>query len=119
MNWQYANALQRSIVRQVDENTTESILMSELPAGDTIDPWTGAGPDIAPVNAKQLRQALTRTGFRAQVDDAVAAGNQDLKDWYEFETQFTRSDPQVKVMATVLGQSDDQVDDLWRLAKSL
>jgi hypothetical protein len=74
---------------------------------------------IAPVSPRQIRQALTRAGLRASVESAVAAGDQDLKDWWEFSTTFERLNPQVTAMGAALGVSDAQLDDLWTLASTL
>lgn len=71
------------------------------------------------VSPRQIRQALTRAGLRASVDAAVAAGDQDTKDWYEFATSFDRSNPVVAALGALLNVSDAQLDDLWILAASL
>lgn len=71
------------------------------------------------VSPRQIRQALTRAGLRASVEAAVAAGDQDTKDWYEFATAFERSNPVVAVLGAALNVSDAQLDELWILADSL
>jgi hypothetical protein len=50
---------------------------------------------------------------------AVALGDQDLKDWYEFATEFQRSSPYVAAMGMTLGQTPEQLDALWVLGASL
>ena len=74
---------------------------------------------IAPISPRQIRQVLTKTGLRAAVEGAVAAGDQDLKDWWEFSTTFERLNPQVVAMGAALGQSDAHLDSLWALGASL
>ena len=76
-------------------------------------------PPIAPISPRQIRQALTRAGLRTAVEAAVAAGDQDLKDWYEFSTAFERLNPQVTAMGAALGQTSEQLDALWALGASL
>jgi len=76
-------------------------------------------PPIAPISPRQIRMALTRAGLRTAVESAVAAGDQDLKDWYEFSTSFERLNPQVEAMGTALGQTGEQLDALWALGASL
>jgi hypothetical protein len=71
------------------------------------------------VSPRQIRQALTRAGLRAAVEDAVAAGDQDLKDWWEFSTAFERSNQHVIDMGVTLGVTALQLDDLWTLAGAL
>lgn len=88
------------------ENYTESPNKSVLPPPDVVSP-------------RQIRQALTRAGLRVSVEAAIAAGDQDTKDWYEYATAFERTNTHVILMGELLGVSDDQLDDLWRLAGSL
>jgi len=71
------------------------------------------------VSPRQIRQALTRVNLRDTVEAVVAQGDQDLKDWWEFSTNFERLNTQVQAMGTALGITDLQLDDLWVLASSL
>jgi len=90
-----------------------------LSEGNTPDP---ADPEIIPspqVSPRQIRMAMTQLGMRAGVEAAVASGDQDLKDWYEFSTYFDRNHPQVLAMATVLGISSQDLDALWALGATL
>ena len=73
----------------------------------------------ASVSPRQIRQALSRAGLRASVEAAVAAGDQDTKDWYEFATEFQRNSPHVIEVGVALGITELQLDDLWTLAGSL
>lgn len=94
----------------------------EVVEADTIQwPEPPAPPVVVPqsVSPRQIRQALTRAGLRASVEAAVAAGDQDTKDWYEFATFFERSNPVVAALGAALNVSDAQLDDLWTLADSL
>lgn len=68
---------------------------------------------------RQIRQALTQLNLRTLVEAAVAAGNQDLKDWWEFATQIEENHPEVLEMATALGITDTQRHDLFVLAGGL
>lgn len=74
---------------------------------------------IPTVSPRQIRQALTIVGLRASVEAAVAASDQDTKDWWEFATEFERNHIKVVAMINALGVSDQQADDLWLLAASL
>ena len=94
----------------------------EIVEADTITwPAPPEPPVVVPqsVSPRQIRQALTRAGLRASVEAAVAAGDQDTKDWYEFATAFERSNPVVAALGAALNVSDAQLDDLWTLADSL
>lgn len=74
---------------------------------------------LTPLSPRQIRQALTRAGLRAQVEAAVASGDQDMKDWWEFTTSFERTHPMVVQAGQALGQTEQQMDDLWKLGASL
>ena len=75
------------------------------------------------VSPRQIRQAMSRVGLRQAVEDAIAAasagGDQDTKDWYEFATEFVRTNPHVIALAASLNVSVAQLDALWTLADSL
>ena len=83
-------------------------------------PTTPESPrPIAPISPRQIRQALTRAGLREQVEAAVAAGDQDIKDWWEFATSFERLNPQVVAMGEALSVSPESLDQLWVLGATL
>jgi hypothetical protein len=74
---------------------------------------------IADISPRQMRMALTRAGLREAVESAVAAGDQDIKDWYEFSTAFERNNAQVFAMGAALGVDEAQLDGLWALGATL
>lgn len=74
---------------------------------------------ITQISPRQIRMALTQLGLRNDVEAAIAAGDQDLKDWYQFSTFFARSHPQVLAMATALNVDAHELDNLWALAATL
>ena len=74
---------------------------------------------VTQISPRQIRMALTQMGLRSQVETAVSAGDQDMKDWYEFSTYFDRNHPQVLAMATALNVSSANLDNLWALAATL
>lgn len=78
-------------------------------------------PKLVPqqISPRQIRQALSRANLRTQVEATVAAGNQDLKDWWEFSTVFERNHEQVIQMGTALNQTSSQLDDLFIQAANL
>lgn len=74
---------------------------------------------VTQISPRQIRMALTQMGLRTQVETTVAAGDQDLKDWYEFSTFFDRNHPQVVAMAATLNVDDHELDMLWALGATL
>lgn len=100
-------------------NTDYAQYLQWLSAGNTPDP---ADPVIIPIpscSPRQIRQALTAVGLRASVEAAVAAGDQDLKDWWEFSTTIERNHPQVVAMGAALGQTPEALDALFTAGAAL
>lgn len=99
---------------------TNAEYVAWIAEGNTPLPYV-APPTPVPtsISPRQIRQALTRKGLRAAVEAAVAAGDQDIKDWWEFSTVCERDNEHVISMATALGVTDAQLDDLWTLGATL
>lgn len=131
MNYFYSPHTGEHIVTEDPADWMESTMVAP-PAYDSVTQgcfWRGQGWEvatatpaathIAPISPRQIRQALTRANLRSQVEAAVAAGNQDLKDWWEFATVFERDHPMVVSMGDSLGQTPAQLDALWVQGASL
>jgi len=71
------------------------------------------------ISARQIRLALNQTGLRDAVEAAVAAGDRDLSDWWEYSTEVHRDNPMVEGMIQALGIPAEQADALWALGKGL
>ena len=82
-----------------------------------------AAPPPEPVDAcidnLQIRLALNAAGLRDSVEAAVAASDQSVKDWWAYAKRFLRHNPMVLAMGQALGQTDEQLDQLWALAATL
>jgi hypothetical protein len=101
------------------------MVASLVPEGVEILPYV-APPTPVPqqVSPRQIRQALNRVPYgngtlRQAVETAVAAGDQDTKDWWTHATVFERQNPQVLAMAQALSVSGVDMDAVWTLADSL
>ncbi len=103
---------------EINVSTGDQVLVA-LTAEEIAALPTPVSPTIPPISPRQIRMALTRAGLRSQVETAVTAGTQDLKDWWEFSTSFERNNPQVLGMCNLLGVSDVQCDGLWALGATL
>lgn len=68
---------------------------------------------------RQIRQALTAAGLREAVEAGIAGGDQNIKDWYQFATDFQRLHPSVLLLASALQVTDTQLDNLFELAVTL
>ena len=74
-------------------------------------------PDaVTPV---QFRRALRRAGLYDAVAAYVATQDADTQDAWEYAVSIPRDDAMVARAAAELGQSDGEVDDLFRLAATL
>lgn len=80
-------------------------------------------PQPAPVpeavTPVQFRRALRQAGLYDAVTAYVATQDADTQDAWEYAVTIPRSDALVARAAAGLGQSDEQVDDLFRLAATL
>lgn len=96
--------------------------------------WEGSGYDIAGliagvdmkpphvtvITARQARLAInTAPGLRDQVEAAVAAADRDIQDYWEYSTEIHRDNPILVALAAQLGLTEQQVDDLFALARTL
>ena len=71
------------------------------------------------ISRRQFKQALTRAGKRAMVEAAIAAADQDTKDWYAEATDFQPTHPVIVAMAQALNIPQIDIDSLFILGGSL
>lgn len=97
----------------------ESTDAPEVP--EIIYPEGWVDPDAVPdtLSPAQLRRALNHFQLRAAVEAAVAASDQDTKDWYEFGTYFLRHHPAIKAMTEALSIPETVLDEVWRYGATL
>jgi hypothetical protein len=94
-------------------------VIEDAQEGDFPPPPPAPAPVPESVSPRQIRQALTQVGLRSVIEESINGGDQNAKDWYEYATSFERKHPIVLGMAQALGITEQQLDDLWRLAASL
>ena len=122
-----AAVLQNSVVVNVLEVASIGPGQIDGTGANIGDTWNGAAfvkpvlPVVVPqvISPRQFRQALTKYLFRTSVENAVAASDQDTKDWYAYATQFERTHPLVLSMATQLGYTATQLDEVWTYGASI
>ena len=103
------------ILAEYSQTDWENMQADEMRARD---------PVPTSVSPRQIRQAMNQTAhstgtLRDAVEAAVAAGDRDIKDWWEFSTVVERNNAQVTAMAAALALDDAALDALWRKANSL
>jgi len=96
-----------------------------LDAKEQADAEARAAAEIAAANYVpqsvtpwQMRRALNQLGLRAMVEAAVAEGDQNVKDGWEFALEIRRDNPLLAAMAGSLGMEEADLDNLFRLAAS-
>lgn len=87
--------------------------------GSFLPPLPPPPAPITSVTRRQFKQGLTRIGLRAAGDAAIAAADQDTKDWYADSLNFERSHPVMNSMAVALGKTQEDIDILFKLAETL
>ena len=73
----------------------------------------------AVVTPHQIRLALNDAGLREAVEQAVAASDQAIKDWWEYALDVERKHPLIDSMAQQLGITEQQLDALFVAAAGL
>ncbi len=85
---------------------------------DQIDAQAAKRAAVVPrsVLPRAFRLALNEAGLRDAVETAVAGADQTTKDTWEYANSIERHHPLMISMAAQLKISDQQLDDLFRLA---
>lgn len=109
--------MMQRIVVSLDTGSVDVIELTSEEIAELPGPQEPAAPTS--ISPRQIRQVLTAAGLRASVESMVAAGDQDLKDWWMFSTAFEREHPVLVSMAQALGLSAEQVEDLFEQASIL
>jgi hypothetical protein len=109
----YDTLSQQELINQAIANGWEDVSGSWPPPIPPIE------PKVPDVTAVQIRLMLNQVNLRAQVETAVAAGSQDLKDKWEYGTTFSSTDSDIQAMATMLGLNQKELDILFTNAASL
>lgn len=102
---------------RVDYGPTE---ITVYEPGDVLPP-VAPGFEKNTITPRQFRQALTglSAATRQNFQTQFATLSQDDKDWWEYETEYERTAPQVGRLATKMGTSNAQLDALWIAAAKL
>lgn len=115
-------------IGSLSDKATWRVDYSSEPTSDQLTAVEGAitsfDPDATKVpNVITALQAMfainTIEGLRASVDAAIAGMDQDSKDYVEYSTVWYRNNTTLNTVATAVGLSQSQVDDLFILAATL
>jgi len=73
----------------------------------------------ATCGALEMRRALRATGSLTAVTDYIATADELTQEAWQYATLFKRNDPLVLGVQALLGKTDTEVDDIFRLAVTL
>lgn len=104
--------------------------LADIPAGNTMRGYSFARnaegviemvPQLTPipVTPRQIRLALSQIGLRKEIEDWVDTQDIVVKDSWTFATEFDRYHPLVVSACTALGKTDEDLDALFALARTL
>lgn len=88
----------------------------------TIEPDDGTpiwSPVPTTVSPLQARKALRLLGLMPSVKAFLANADEEIVEAWEFATSIDRDNGVLALAAQELGMTDDQVDDLFRMAATL
>lgn len=71
------------------------------------------------VTPLQIRKALRQVGLKSAVDGYLATLPEEVAEEWEYALEVRRDNPTLLAAAEVLGMTEAQADDLFRLAASL
>lgn len=74
---------------------------------------------LAPLSAWQVRKVLTQFNLRTQVETALLSADQSTKDAWQYANDFNRDNVLLANMATALGLTDVQLDNLFTVGATL
>jgi hypothetical protein len=67
----------------------------------------------------QFRLALNQLGLREAADTYINSASQDVKDWWDRALNFQFTNPMLQAAMTALGKTQNDLEQLFKLAKTL
>lgn len=83
------------------------------------EPFVAVSDVPTSVTPLQARKALRQAGLKAQVDAYIATLSDEAQEEWEYCIAVERNNGLVSDAATALGMTEEQKDDLFRLAATL
>jgi hypothetical protein len=114
-----------AIEKKVIPTVYEDHILDVETGNITVRPWTeeeiekikNEKPSVPKeIDARQLRLALLEQGKLKKFQSNIETGDESIKINWEYGTSFKRNN---FVFQNILGTTDDETDDLFRLASEL
>lgn len=111
-------------IRHLFQQVKELSYFSRTPEVGWIYENENARPDIPSVTPRQIRQALVLYGVNMSMIESALGSLPEphaslAKTEWEYSISFDRNRPLVKSVGQMLGWNEDQLDNLWKFAKTL
>lgn len=106
----------------LDLATEQDLADHGIEAVEVSDPDPEPAGAVVPseISAAQARVQLSRAGLRGLVETLVtAAGDEELRDWYEYASVWRRDNPNIAGLAAQMGLSDEDVDAFFTAAAAI
>jgi hypothetical protein len=84
--------------------------------GKVIEIVIPKGPVPESITSLQARRALRKAGLLETVNTFIASQSEEIQETWEYAVEIYRNDPTLAMLATSLGLTSDQLDDLFRSA---
>jgi hypothetical protein len=115
------NGVECNTIEEVEAQITE---LSDYQKACIINDFYGIPNDIKPVTPRQMRIALISSGIaietvEAMIDSLPEPNRSVAKVTWEYSIEFRRTNPLISALAPALGLSEEQVDDIFKLASTL
>jgi hypothetical protein len=85
----------------------------------TVDPATLPPPVPDSISPRQCRLWLLQQNLLPSIEASIAQASEDVKISWEYAVEFRRKDPTLMQFATMLGLSDQAIDDFFIAAAKL
>ena len=101
------------------ETTDYQAVLVWLADGNELAPADPLEPTPLAVTPWQMRKALNTTGLRNAVETAIGAADQTTIDAWAHAQEYIRTDAIVIGMGAALGKTEEEIDELFALARTL
>lgn len=111
--WRYENTAYRVVNGQLQKKSEAELAdIEEQMQAEALNAWrehTHCGP-------LQFRRALRASGLMDAVKTYLESANEEVAEAWEYATKIDRMDPFILAVQQLLNKTDEEVDNLFKLA---